>query len=350
MTTNVNVNLAQAELVAEAQRTQQANREAQVEKERQRKLDIVAGRIPNDFKEKKRAVPDYDPVDLYQYLPDSGSGYLLVPSDAEFKAKVRGMAPFSFQPYSREPEVQFICSVGAGPGGSNAGRGITSGLYASNEAGVVAPGDVMPLKMLPSYTIEAYFKLSSAVEATPPWGPSSIASCGFGDFGGLYIRRSWSYLKDYPKTRLTPFVQASWSMFPAQLGQAVFSRMFDPSESANGSEGPVGSDLIIPSIYTDEWQHMAIVKTSGESSETANYSCYLSGSRIASFLNVPIQGITTTIPGMGSTWGADHPDPGSAVPLGSYGESSLIHGLRFTSRALYTGETYTAPTSIQSLR
>jgi hypothetical protein len=140
-------------------------------------------------------------------------------------------------------------------------------------------------------------------------------------------------------------------MYPAQLAQAVWSRGFGASEVANGTAGPGGTDLIISSVYTDEWQHMALVKTPGESSEVANYSCYLAGTRIASFPNAPLilSPINSVIPGMGCTWGADHPFPGSAVPLDSYGGSGLVHGFRFTPRALYTGDTYTPPVSITAL-
>jgi hypothetical protein len=115
---------------------------------------------------------------------------------------------------------------------------------------------------------------------------------------------------------------------------------------------------VIPSVANPAtFHHVAVVQQPGSTPTTRNVSRYYNGQRLAYDQDVDA--------GLLAEWDTqDAPNPAARL-LGIYAEigiafgeeggaptisqPSKAHGFRFTPRALYTGDTYTPPTSITRL-
>ena len=105
------------------------------------------------------------------------------------------------------------------------------------------------------------------------------------------------------------------------------------------------SDGIMDDVLTSYGRHHAacVVQTSGSS---VNISLYLDGNRVLLFAPLPAA----------EFWQSFTENTGRPISIyydtafrGPGGESHRVAGIRYTERALYTGDTYTPPTSITRL-
>jgi hypothetical protein len=288
--------------------------------------------------------------------PQGGKGWLLVPSDTEFRAKVRGMPAFQ---YIQAGAAIMSVLPTAGPAGTSAMfslEGSGSSLFSESPEG--PPNGIQILKEArgKAFTLEFMYKLAPSVYSEE--GPYSFVSTSFGGIAGIGAGQAWSLSDSPPFEAADPF---AYLQFGYGQGSTVSIAFISNSVRGFIGAGVAGlgrpvTDEYRPEINTTEWQHAAIVQTPGPSPETRNVSLYSNGTRLRFYEGVPPE----DLPIYGPEWERRASEVsvvyGYATELGDppsfdppVNESSLAHGVRYTSRALYTGDTYTPPTSITRL-
>lgn len=304
----------------------------------------------------RSGVPEYYFGPKVAATPRRGKSWLLVPSDAEFRVKTRGIRPFSLVQLGGQ-KIGYLPD--SGPGGTPALYGTTEvnpgvdgelcynpGIYSDGlyDFGAEPPGK--------SFTVEAMYKL-------PPYavgsrGPFSMINFAFGQFN-LRAVRTWSMEvlpsdgSGIPVTEtVTPY---SSVLFTGGPFHNYYSNDIEPYPTFDGYS--FLQPLRVPGLATTEWRHFAIVQVPGPTEETRTLHYYWNGQRLA------------TVSGLGEadeyrweryTSMSFQLQYGNLVrdydlPWQDYvvTDGGLGHGFRFTPRALYTGDTYTPPVSITAL-
>jgi hypothetical protein len=390
MSTNINITVGDSGLLDRARQQQAASRQAQLNREASVQLEaeaitalltnakaIASGAAFNAARTAAFAAQGRDaqgnlitaPSRIQPYIAprpaanrrgEREPAWLLVPSDAGFQPRVRGIQPFQlYQFYNYK--IGFL---------SNSGPNGTSALYGSTEINPGVDEDItyrqgiftnentnfVPEPSGKAFTLEAMFKLPPHVDA--PRGPFSAINFTFGALS-MEVARTWSMQnvgldpEDIPITEtVTPYTTLLFTCSPTtSTFYRYYSNDIDPFPTYD--TGLNLQPLRLPNLATTEWQHVAIVQTPGSTEITRNVSYYWGGQRVAllsdigaaeeytwpQFINVQVQ----------TQFGNLVPD--YEMPWQSYvvTESAIGHGFRFTSRALYTGDTYVPPTSITAL-
>jgi len=289
----------------------------------------------------RSGVPEYYTGPKVAATPRGGKSWLLVPSDAEFRAKVRGLPPFAFS--NAEPFL-FQFDASGGPAGRGAAYMATAPVFADGDRtcsyALQATGGTGKEPLSRSLTFEALLRLMPAI-AGSPYFQSSI-QVAIPGVVGLSIGHLWDQVDE---TTYTPY-----RVLNIDYGAASYS--------ATNIEIPgVTADVIASVADPAVWHHVAVVQQPGSSPTTRNVSRYYNGQRVAYSPEVSAELLpawdTPSSPnpaarllGVYADIGFAFDDTGSAPTIS---QPSKAHGFRFTPRALYTGNTYTPPTSITSL-
>jgi hypothetical protein len=233
---------------------------------------------------------------------------------------------------------------GDGPLGTNAVYTSTIDVPESYEAPFYSSwmkGDATPGLEPASkeFTFEALIKLPP--KATSPGYADTSMMAAVGEYFGLFSVDVYQYEVFYYGTQL----QVS----------GLTLRYGDIRVDGFDSEYPFGLDgaIVVPELAnTAVWHHAAVVQRPGSTDSTRTASFYFDGRLLSEAIDVPVIDQPQWVQPPG------YPEPVAFVQ-GRYGNSNegfeivseptKIHGIRFTPRALYTGATYTPPTSITSL-
>jgi hypothetical protein len=294
-----------------------------------------------------RKRPQENPIAVYRgSMVALEPSWLLAPSDAGFNAIVRGLEPFQFlEDTASYRSTHYSLFSTSGPSGANriqtstsptenpplAAKIYSSVLYADSIITAAPAGG--------AFTFELFAKIPPAADTDYP---SSTNEYSYADVHTLYgFCRIYLGL-DYIKIA-NPFDYA-------QMGN-IFIQCAGNTYRATGASNviyPIGEVNAELNDF-DRWHHIAITQEpDGESS--SKMQMYLNGSRVAMFSYG-----AATFANWLSTWSPISSD--TFIEL-SYGEnylydleatSSSVHGIRFTPRALYSGASFTPPTSITSL-
>jgi hypothetical protein len=261
-----------------------------------------------------------------------GRAWLLVPSDNDLNAKVKGIPPFSFkqgvfelEDESRDNEP-FIIHTSGGPGDQPYLEGapgtVISQAYTTRP--LLKKGNIRGI------TEECFFYLSS-----DPVGYSSM----YVDLSILFI--SWS---TYETTRQV-FVRYRADTSEPNDGNAI---VVDRSYASELDEFALPGSVLNTDLTAYGWHHVAsVAEISGPS---VSISLYLDGSRVARSDPLPVakfwesyeRQMSGLVRGLSRVrFEALRLDPGTA--------SHRVAGIRYTERALYTGDSFTPPTSITRL-
>jgi hypothetical protein len=306
-------------------------------------------------------VPEYYTGPKVAATPRSGKGWLLVPSDTEFRVRTRGIRPFSLVQLGNT-KIGYLAD--SGPAGKPA-------LYGTTEVNPDGVGE--PITYMPgiytnsvvdfgeeprgkSFTLEMMAKLPPYASGSR--GPFSTINFSFGAYN-LGATRTWSMEEtglgpmDIPITEVvTPYTRLFFSCGSTDPWlQAYYSNDIEPFPTFDGYNSL--QPLRVPGAATPEWQHLAIVQTPGSTEETRNVSYYWSGQRLALLSNIDAarEGGWVRFSNVNLQMRFGNLVPFYDMPWQDYvvTNSALGHGFRFTPRALYTGDTYTPPTSITRL-
>jgi len=270
--------------------------------------------------------------------------WLLVPSDAGFNAVVRGIAPFQFlDDTSSYRSTHYSLFSASGPSGSNciqtstsptgnpplAAKIYSSVLYADSIITAAPAGG--------AFTFELFAKIPPAADTDYP---SSINEYSYVQVDTLYgFCRIYLGL-DYIKIA-NPFDYAQMGNISIQCAGNTYR--------ATGASNVIIGEVKAELNDFDRWHHIAITQEpDGELS--SRMQMYLNGARVAMFSYG-----AATFANWLNTWSPISSD--TFIEL-SFGEnylydleatSSSVHGIRYTPRALYSGASFTPPTSITSL-
>lgn len=300
----------------------------------------------------RSGVPEYYTGPKVAATPRGGKAWILVPSDAEFRVKTRGLASFNFAEVDSHKTGY---ASGLGPSGSNALTGTQEPMQADGGFGryqcTLQTHPIAIRREPPSlaYTIDVMFKLPPSVYDEK--APLSAIYAGYGNYGNIEAGQAWTLSGDEDDSAASRYAYLrfnyGFSAFVLYISNDVLGRI--AATSADDL-----SSTRIPSVNSINWQHAAIVQTPGDTPGSRNVSFYHAGARIGFHEGINGEALPQ--------WG--NPDYSSANIGFSWGnltyasegwESEIVndpalgHGLRFTPRALYTGDTYTPPTSITAL-
>jgi hypothetical protein len=299
-------------------------------------------------------VPEYYTPPKVAATGRQEKSWLLVPSDAGFNAIVRGLRPFAFAPVpSFGASLRYMLyAPGEGPSGTNALYASTTSIGAFPEpfrynAQLYALTGINAEPRGRSFTFEVIAMLPGNVDAPPGSDGRQIRPysfmVAFCARGGIQISAVRS---DYGDSIATPY--APMNLIRFQYGTIMREAWSEANVNA-------GADDIVSSSATasEVWHHLAMVQTPGSASSLRNISCYIDGTRYFNVADLAIDapgmpawdpGLSTFDAGMRSDYGKSSAANG-AIPF----NPTLTHGIRYTPRALYTGTSFTPPTSIVSL-
>lgn len=370
MSTNIVVDVALSALRQLNQAQVNANRQAKLLADRNAKLaqkavdaDAAAkaqqgqdprGQLLYGIRSDRQQVQE-QPLAVYR----SGKvdpAWLLVPSDVGFNAVVRGAASFAFVQYP--PSFFFnryhymLYAAGAGPAGSNAFCSSTT--LISTDPGqsfyVASSFGNSSIRAEPTgkaFTFELIAKLPAGItdQDTLPFSYAEARIAN--DYIGILLDQSQINTGGFI---YAPFNSVNFYWGSAFDGSNRFT-VWDATNSQTRDEDVVSETA----AASDVWHHVAIVQTPGSASNLRNVSCYIDGTRYFNLLNLPADSETAPV------WDVGGGDSYEDLTLeNSYGNGvsgldpvannpTLTHGARFTPRALYSGASFTPPTSITSL-
>jgi hypothetical protein len=362
MATRITVEIGQALLAQKAKAIAEQNREQRLERERQAKeqaqikaaadkaaADRAKAGTETDKENRKSGVPEYYTPPKVAAIGRQEKSWLLVPSDAGFKAFVRGLRPFAFtaQPGVGASLYYMQHAPGQGPSGKNALYTSTTSI---DEVFVVEEyrSDLAALSGIKSepsgksFTFEAFARLPDPLEESVdyPWLEPNSSMVAESANGGVRISIGTGYYFGTPRNLRLNAVTLQYGTFIGTVWSET-SGYVGPSDVVSGSAAAAGV-----------WHHLAIVQTPGTTSTTRNLAFYIDGTRYfnqvdlaASTPGMPLwnPGLRTADIAVSSRYGKNLIYP--TIPF----YPTLTHGIRFTSRALYTGTSFTPPTSIVSL-
>lgn len=344
MSTNIVVDVALAALRQLNQAQVTANRQAKLLADRNAKLaqkavdaETVAkaqqgqsldGAMLYGVKSDRRR-PQADPVPASRRA--SGSGWLLVPRSASFTPFVGGIDPFTLsldtleQPGFRPHEMTFASVGPLGLGAFHASTIPVAGITTADryQSALIGNSSIRQEPSNKQLTLEAIVKLPDI-----PFSECNVV------FGGFRLQ-----MRQDPPVNYARF---SVGLYP--VGTRV---IYDTSP---GAIDP--GNIVVPGVpSTGVFHHLAIVQDPGSSASTRTYSFYLDGMRYFQLVDFDIT------PPYGPVWNSDpssndirlSSDSGSIDGIPSNSFPTIAHGIRFTPRALYSGASFTPPTSITSL-
>jgi hypothetical protein len=263
-----------------------------------------------------------DGLAIFEPLP-SGSGFLLVPSDAGFTVATGNMEAFSLT------SENSVYGAAAGPGGAGAISADYGQIaYLDNESLPITEESTRQ-----GFTVECMIKASSPTPGGGYFVPYHEVGINM-YFAEIFLSAGW-YV-DYNSG-----IISGSSLFQAD---AKFLSDTDNAIHVYSREKPLGANdgiapgaILVPSLESSNFQHFAIVIVPGDSPTTRNGRFYINGQLIGTrnslaldyfayplFLRINVNNHSTT-----------------ATPY--------IHGIRYTPSALYSGSSFTPPTSITSL-
>jgi hypothetical protein len=361
MSTNIVVDVALAALRQLNQAQVNANRQAKLLADRNAKLagkaveadaaakaqqgQDLSGKLLYGIKPDRRRAPEQ----VATYLSGGSDPYwLLVPSDAGFNAIVRNTAPFAFESLQGTGASYryMLYAPGEGPSGSNA-------LYTSTTAIGGLPlnweyraelGALTGVSAEPNasaFTFELITKLPNTGGDTST-KPFSLMTASVAR-GAIAITANLSDYGTFIGDAYTPYcsITFQYGTFTGQVWNA-----------SNSNVGP--GDIVSGSATApDVWHHLAIVQTPGSASNLRNIAFYIDGTRYFNEVGVVVDtpgmpvwdpGLSTSDASVQSRYGKNSAIAG-AIPF----KPTKVHGIRFTPRALYSGTSFTPPTSITSL-
>jgi hypothetical protein len=280
----------------------------------------------------------------------AGDGaWLLIPSNADFNAKVRNIPPFALKQLSYDETDDNSIILGTGPAGAFS---LVAPFPTAPQVSIDCPAEegdqIANITREPaskSCTIEFMFSLPSLPYDSR--GPYSSIDFGCGPIGYISVGQYWTLNDDIPQAALDRYASIDFAY-------GSYTECF-LSNDVNGfiasSSLPTTTERL-PDLNSTEWRHAAIVQTPGSTANARNASFYFHGRRVAHLANITDE---SALP----LWG----DPFDPFPINIYfqatygtsngtplsNQSCAGHGFRYTPRALYTGDTYTPPTSITRL-
>jgi hypothetical protein len=294
-----------------------------------------------------------EPAATPRQTPDGA--WLLIPSDAEFNAKVRGIPPFnlvnSFPGGEQIINAEFLPTSGPNESGALFGGEAVDDPEFTFGARSQVTQDILPIPKEPaskSFTVEALIKAY-----VPPLDASARYMNAFIDLGiaRLYFSRDW-YTKQREEEVLPgeptseampdqPLARVELYCLNSLISEA-YSRVRPPGALTPEEGGIFISDeaLLMPSLEDNIYHHLAVVQMPGNTQSTRNASLYLNGIRLAT--RTGLYPFWASYIRIAFEFGQRLGDPVLC-------SAPLVHGVRYTPRALYTGDTYTPPTSITSL-
>jgi hypothetical protein len=297
---------------------------------------------------------------------EDGTGWLLVPSDNELNAKVRGVPPFAFWRYEKEEPYNYYLPMQVestnGPNGTPCIISPLAPEYIgdpSSESAKYYSGsrlktfrDAPPEPKGKSFTFELMAKYGAGSGANADYGAFSVYTL----YGGASMVVGWdgTIYPGYPPQivgffRYGPggFVNDNYEF---QGTSFISSRVPKTTTLGNGKDYayPVVPQIDNPAVY----HHFAIVQTPGADNTVRNVAFYADGVRFHQGFNIP-QPFWTE-------WGRPYVSTGALVDdvanefielrnVEGQDNTARLHGIRYTERALYKGDTYTVPTSITRL-
>ena len=317
---------------------------------------------PGQYQERLRAqgkksdVPEYYTAPRVAVTPPQSPGWLLAPFDIGFNARVKGLAPFQFtEAYLRYPTSQFSShftsfSV-AGPDGRNCLQTSTSPTgnptYGTKQysCNLIADTSIVT-EPRAGFTFEAIVRLNVFSDSDASEGAeySQARAAALYDFCDISFSYGWQ------RTSMSPATYALMGRVSMDASGFGSSARY----VAHGGFAALRPSADVKPELNDgaRWHHAAIVfrESSGGSNREARF--YLNGQLVHQVSDLPAWLLSGWLASQSSQPVAD-----ASIDL-SYGDvnsaalesqSSSIHGIRFTSRALYTGASFTPPTSITSL-
>jgi hypothetical protein len=391
MGTRIDIQVAQALLVERVREIAGLNREQRLERERkvrdeaaiktaadkatgealrngqqgtgQLRNGLISGNLtPRQYEERLRAqgrksgVPEYYTPPKVAVTPPRGLGWLLAPSDAGFNAIVGGLAPFRFAESNTSPRF----GQGEGPSGTNAvypspdpppprPDGTTSSRrYSIIEAQTGVRSEPKGKEL----TFELLFKLPPKISNEDVLHVTSAEAIIIGLFS-ISVGYGNDHLPMDHEERGPEYEPAS----------SLFFGIFNNDSARYATRGAIWDDasqyalgnyVVAPSaLASGVWHHCALVQTRGSTNSSRSFHMYLDGKRYFYVPDIPASSFLANWEGEESyvqlggnyaSFNAEGEDVHNFTP-----NPTLLHGIRFTSRALYTGPSFIPPTSITSL-
>jgi hypothetical protein len=370
VSTQINVSVALESLRRLSQAQVNANRQSKLLEDQRRKLAQqsvdtqaqseatqgrdVRGQLLYGVKSDRQR-PQPQPFAVYRTSstgPATPGSWLLAPSDASFNAIVAGLAPFQFtEAYLQYPTERNSAHFGTfsstGPAGRNCIQTSTTPTgnptYGTKQynCNIIADTSIITEASSGEFTIEAIAKMDVFSDSDASTGFEYSFARAIVLFGFCTIE----FIYTWQRTSISP---ATYAL----MGNARMS-CYTSNYRAFGSSAALFPLADVKPELNDgsRWHHAAIVQSKGPGGTGREVYFYLNGERVDQVTGLPDDFL--------SSWMATHSGAGidASVDLG-YGDanaatleasSSSIHGIRYTPRALYTGASFTPPTSITSL-
>jgi hypothetical protein len=269
--------------------------------------------------------------------------WLVTPTDAQLTAQVRNIKPFALQ--TPEAPNQFIYPVIFSPAGGPGGRAALEGTprpntISSNFAYTFNFLEYFKEPNLQSFTCEALVNIWSDNQYRPERG----IRFGLSSVFGLFIGTRWTFppLSTDPSL---PFVTVQTVYFGGN-GDVFNSYAYaGPALEYIDLPGAVS----LPILLTKEWIHLAIVQSPGNSASTRKIALYADGQLIGSHNEVVTSYYDPKNQPFLIEFEYRNYDGNDQDGFTSTAKSGFLHGIRFTERALYSGASFTPPTSITTL-
>lgn len=322
MSTQINVTVGGGGLVDQARRNQEEARWKLTERERWERSQRVEATVSGD------AVPGGGRAG-FRFRPDepaanrrvSSDGWVLGPSDDTLAAKVRGFQPFVFASTNGVP---FLYSTSEGPEGAPCLKvAQPPGKFVSEISAVPA----LEYLKVPrrGATAEGF------VYVPPRTGnqvrrPASEMLMTAGPFGQLSVQVGWHTLEDEHVLFNFSGLGGGWLVADVAFGTI---------------------DEVSPASLSTGWHHWASVLELVGGTWYGHY--YWDGTRRRTNAGIDPAELYPSV-----AWDLIYGQYGEVGDLpgswGSFGaEPCRVHGLRYTERVLYTGDTFTPPTTITAL-
>jgi hypothetical protein len=301
---------------------------------------LLYGVKADRLRRQQEAAAVYRTVDVTPY-------WLLAPSDSGFTALTRGIDPFPFvQP---APSIfnnyynLLLYAIGEGPDGANAFYPSQAFLgadpgYSYYAATARANSTIRSEPAGRAFTFELMAKFSPEIsnQVTLPFAYvyANIARWNI----GIQVDQS----------------QVGGGVDPyAPFNSVTFfhgSRSYTVWNASNSDVG-VGDVVAASALDSSIWHHLALVQRPGSGNASRTVSCYVNGTRYFHLVDLPNDGDAPI-------WDNGPSDDLSLETAYGNGVTGLdpiaynplyAHGVRFTPRALYSGASFTPPTTITAL-
>ena len=345
MSTNIIVDVALAALRQLNQAQVNANRQAKLLADRNAKLAQKA--VDADAAAKAQQGQDRNGALLYGIRADrrrvqqpvavfrtaaGDAGWLLVPSSTAWTVfRNAGFTPFSFA-YQDPPSNGYYTGqvLATGPLGTNALETTTTLIGPSPPSpgystALEATTDITEEPATKEFTFEALLRI-----AEPSGDPDSVCYATIGNNVAEILIAHDRYSVSGVDTTV------------GRLRLYYGNEVMETFSVSNVGAGPPGYTPLADLGTYDVFHHVAIVQYPGSTDSSRSYDCYLNGARV-------FQGTDLTGGSLPDWLFGGSPYAYVYVNNANGADSARVHGVRFTLRALYSGASFTPPTSITSL-